>query len=94
MDNYNNQITKKYDIMKKKKTEDIHGKEKQSVFKTRTHCFNYFSYYPTNKRTTGIVYRLGKGKLLLAILNFFFSPIFYIVDLLSVLLNNDLKWLV
>jgi len=42
----------------------------------------------------GIVTRVMKGKLLLAVLNFFLFFIFYWVDLISIILNKDLKWLV
>jgi len=42
----------------------------------------------------GIVIRVQKGKLLLAILNFFLAPIFYVVDLVSIIMNKSLKWLV
>ena len=49
---------------------------------------------PITNVILGIVYRLQKGKLILAVLNFFLSPIFYVVDLVSVVLNNDLKYLV
>jgi len=49
---------------------------------------------PLTNVILGIVYRLQKGQLILAILNFFLSPIFWIVDLVSVLLYNDLKFLV
>lgn len=49
---------------------------------------------PLTNVILGIVFRLQKGKLILAVLNFFLSPIFYVVDLVSVILNNDLKWLV
>lgn len=48
---------------------------------------------PLTNVILGIVHRLQKGKLLLAVLNFFLSPIFYVVDLVSVILNNDLKYL-
>ncbi len=49
---------------------------------------------PLTNVILGIVHRLQKGKLVLALLNFFLSPIFYIVDLVSVILNNNLKYLV
>ena len=42
----------------------------------------------------GIVHRLQAGKILLAVLNFFIAPLFYIVDLISIIVNKDLKWLV
>ena len=49
---------------------------------------------PITNVILGIVYRLQKGKLVLAILNFILAPVFFIVDLVSVILNNDLKFLV
>ena len=49
---------------------------------------------PITNVILGIVYRLQKGNLLLAVLNLLLAPVFYIVDLVSVLLNNDLKFLV
>lgn len=48
---------------------------------------------PITNVILGILHRIEKGHLLLAILNFFFSPVFWIVDLVSVVLNNDLKYL-
>lgn len=42
----------------------------------------------------GIVTRVMRGKFLLAILNFFLCPLFYIVDLVSLVLNKDLKYLI
>ena len=49
---------------------------------------------PITNVILGIVFRLQKGNLLLAVLNFILAPIFYVVDLVSVLLNNQLKYLV
>ena len=42
----------------------------------------------------GIIERVMRGKILLAILNFFLGFIFYFVDLVSIILNKDLKWLI
>ena len=42
----------------------------------------------------GIIFRLGKGKILLVVLNVVLFPIFYVVDLISVILHNNLKYLV
>ena len=42
----------------------------------------------------GIVTRVVRGKLLLAVLNFFICPVFYVIDLVSIIVNNKLKWLV
>lgn len=49
---------------------------------------------PITNIILGILFRLQKGKLVLAVLNFFLAPIFFVVDLVSVILNNDLKYLV
>lgn len=49
---------------------------------------------PITNLVLGILHRLQKGNLILAVLNFFLAPIFYVVDLVSVILNNDLKYLV
>jgi hypothetical protein len=48
---------------------------------------------PITNIILGILYRLQKGNLLFAILNFFLAPLFYVVDLVSVILHNDLKFL-
>lgn len=49
---------------------------------------------PITNLILGAVYRFQKGKTLLAILNIFpFFWIFYWVDLVSTLMNNDLKYL-
>ena len=42
----------------------------------------------------GIVERIMRGKILWAILNFFLCPLFYIIDLISIIVNKDLKWLI
>ena len=49
---------------------------------------------PITNLILGIVFRLQKGNLLLAVLNFILAPIFYVVDLVSVILNNQLKYLI
>ena len=49
---------------------------------------------PITNIILGVLYRLGKGKTVLAVLNIILFPIFFIVDIVSVLLNNDLKYLV
>jgi uncharacterized membrane protein len=41
----------------------------------------------------GIVTRIQRDKILLAILNFFLCPLFWIIDLISIILNKDLEWL-
>lgn len=42
----------------------------------------------------GIITRVQNKKYLLAVLNFFIAPIFYIVDLVSMLINKSLNYLV
>lgn len=42
----------------------------------------------------GILVRLQRGNILMAVLNFFLAFIFYWVDLISFILHKDLKWLV
>jgi len=49
---------------------------------------------PITNLILGIIYRLQKGKLVLVILNIILAPIFMIVDLISVILNNNLSYLV
>jgi len=49
---------------------------------------------PITNIILGILYRLNKNQLLLAVLNLLLAPLFYIVDLVSVILNNNLKYLV
>jgi len=49
---------------------------------------------PITNVVLGFLYRLGKGKVILAILNLVLAPLFFVVDLVSVILNNDLKYLV
>jgi hypothetical protein len=41
----------------------------------------------------GIVERIIRGKYLLAILNFVLAPIFWVIDVVSFIVNKDLKWL-
>jgi len=48
---------------------------------------------PITNWILGIVTRLDRKNLLMAVLNFIFSPIFYVVDLISIIVNKDLKWL-
>lgn len=49
---------------------------------------------PITNLILGVLHRLGKGKILLVVLNIVLAPVFIIVDLVSVILNNDLKYLV
>lgn len=42
----------------------------------------------------GIVIRVTKKKYLLAILNFFLAPLFWLVDLISMIINKKISWLI
>ena len=41
----------------------------------------------------GIVVRVTRGKILGAVLNFFLAPLFWLVDLITIIANNDLTFL-
>jgi len=49
---------------------------------------------PVTNIVLGVLYRISKGKLILAILNILLAPLFFVVDLVSVILNNSLDYLV
>lgn len=49
---------------------------------------------PITNLIFGILIRLEKGKILLAILNLLLAPVFWFVDLVSMILNNKLLYLV
>lgn len=49
---------------------------------------------PITNIILGVIYRLQKGNLLLVLLNILLAPVFFIIDLVSVILNNDLKYFV
>ena len=42
----------------------------------------------------GVIERLVRGNILMAVLNFFFGFIFWVVDLVSWIVNKDMEWLV
>ena len=68
--------------------------KKNKAYLKQTHIISLvLAIIPITNIILGIVYRLQKGNLLLAVLNFFLAPIFYVVDLVSVILNNHLKYL-
>ena len=48
---------------------------------------------PVTNIILGIVTRIQRGKLLGAILNFFLCPLFYIVDLITIIVMKDLVFL-
>jgi hypothetical protein len=41
----------------------------------------------------GVIVRFQRDKILLAILNIPFFPVFWIIDFISLLVNKDLEWL-
>ncbi|MCL2569591.1 MAG: hypothetical protein FWE16_00110 [Firmicutes bacterium] len=41
----------------------------------------------------GIIERLVRGNIIMAILNIFFGFIFWVIDLVSFILHKDMKWL-
>ncbi|MDR0975759.1 MAG: hypothetical protein LBM01_02250 [Christensenellaceae bacterium] len=49
---------------------------------------------PITNIILGIVTRVQRESILLAILNFFLCPLFYILDLVSIIVNKDIKWLI
>jgi hypothetical protein len=49
---------------------------------------------PITNIVLGVIYRLQKGNIILVVLNILLAPLFFVVDLVSVILNNDLKYLV
>jgi len=49
--------------------------------------------FPITNIIGGIITRLQRGAIIMAILNFFLFFIFYWVDLISIILNKDIKWL-
>ena len=49
---------------------------------------------PVTNILFGVVIRLQKKSYLLAILNIILMPVFYVVDLFSIIVNNDLKYLI
>jgi len=48
---------------------------------------------PFTNVVLGIVTRIQRGNILGAVLNFFLSPLFYIVDLITFILHKDLIFL-
>lgn len=49
---------------------------------------------PITNIILGVLARLAKGKIILVILNIVIFPLFWIVDLVSVILHNDLQFLI
>lgn len=48
---------------------------------------------PVTNIILGIVERVQRGNLLGAILNFFLAPLFYVVDLITMILQKDIVFL-
>lgn len=50
---------------------------------------------PITNIILGVIFRLGKkNNLLLVLLNILIFPLFWLIDLISVILHNDLKYLI
>lgn len=69
------------------------AKTNKAYFKQTQIISIILAIIPITSLILGVLHRLGKGNLLLAVLNIIFFPVFYIVDIISVLLNNNLKYL-
>ncbi|MDR1917509.1 MAG: hypothetical protein LBQ05_00805 [Christensenellaceae bacterium] len=48
---------------------------------------------PITNIILGIVVRIQREKYLMAVLNVFLCPVFYFIDLISIIANKDLEWL-
>ena len=48
---------------------------------------------PVTNVILGIVTRVQRGNILGAVLNFFIAPLFYIIDLVTMILSRDLTFL-
>lgn len=65
-----------------------------NAYLKQTHIISIIlAIIPITNIILGILHRIEKKQLVMAILNFFFFFVFYWVDLVSVILNNDLKYL-
>ncbi len=49
-----------------------------------------FAIIPFTNVLFGIITRITRGKILGALLNFFIAPLFYVVDLITIILKKDL----
>ncbi|MGI6768783.1 MAG: hypothetical protein ACOX43_06865 [Bacilli bacterium] len=49
---------------------------------------------PITNLLFGVVIRLDKKRVLLALLNILIFPLFYLVDLISIIINNRIKYLI
>jgi len=70
------------------------AKTNKAYFKQTYLISIILAIFPITNLILGVIYRLQKGKLVLVILNIILAPIFMIVDLISVILNNNLSYLV
>lgn len=50
--------------------------------------------FPVTNIILGVVTRVQGGNILMAILNIVIFPVFYVVDLVSIIINKDLKYLI
>ena len=48
--------------------------------------------FPVTNIVLGIVTRIQRGKILGAILNIILAPIFYVVDLITIIVTRDLRF--
>jgi len=53
-----------------------------------------FAIIPFTNWLFGIITRIERESYLLAVLNIILAPLFWVVDLVSILVNKDIKWLV
>jgi len=69
--------------------------KKNKAYLNQTHIISLIlAIIPITNIILGVIYRLGKGSLILVLLNILIAPLFYIVDLISVLLHNNLKYII
>jgi hypothetical protein len=48
---------------------------------------------PFTNWVLGICTRVDRESYVMAVLNFFLAPLFWVVDLVSIIVNKDIKWL-
>jgi hypothetical protein len=83
-----------YTYINKLKEESMAAKTNKAYLKQPFIISLILAIIPITNIVLGVIYRLQKGNLILVILNILLAPIFFVVDLVSVILNNDLKYLV
>jgi hypothetical protein len=70
------------------------AKANKSYFKQTYIISIILAIIPITNIILGVLFRLQKGNIILVVLNILLAPIFFIVDLVSVILNNELKFLI